>query len=343
MHTVLPKPKNIRDASASVVARQVLSNIDSNVEQIIKDRLIESSGRRGKAFKLQIQQEGAGSFVDLCQELKKLDDPEFIVQSVKIAQLLADAQTSTQYPGGFLLIIEAVNDNSGLFLYLVIKAEPHQALVSRVNQIEILNEIFLSPSQKLFKIGIIEERTPEATHMNQRFDCFLFDDQFNSDGLPAAYFYNDFLGFSIQANSELQSLRFYRITEDFITNAPDISSDGKGPVLDALKQQFTANKNQSVDPSAFGRTYFKEEKVLGRYLEAISSLPSIFVKNTTLIDSRLKTKKIDFPSKIKIAGPDAHFDDKVKIIDSQEELNNLIAKSQEYTIVVIHGHPFENE
>lgn len=342
MHTIHPKPVGIQNVRAYANYREDLFNIDPNVENIIKDRLRDAAGRRGKAFKLQIENTVENSFLGILQDLKLKDDNEFIQASKRIADLLAESQDKANYPGGFLLVIEAVQDGSNRSIYIAIKAEPHEALVSREERIERLTDIFLSPSQKLYKIGILHERTPEASEMNQRFDAYLFDDQFNTHGLPAEYFFKDFLGFSIDSNSEFQSVKFYRSTEQFVIKSTLLTSNQKSDALDALRTEFT-NTTAIINPSEFGVNVFADPVVLSEYQSLVNTLPSRFSKDTTLVDAKLKTKRIDFPAKIKITGPGDEFDNKVKIVESQDQLSDLLVNGAGYTIVLISGHPFDNE
>jgi len=135
--------------------------------------------------------------------------------------LLARAQTKQSIPGGYLIVMDCSDATSDYFACIVIKAEPHEALqLARIDgrdQLAVLDKVFLSPSQKFFKIGIIYQRSDEENvDLNHQYGTLLFDDQFRPDGQPAEYFYKDFLGFSANRNNKIQSKRFYHKTESFI-------------------------------------------------------------------------------------------------------------------------------
>jgi len=345
MHNIIAKEPN-RD-TATTEYELNLFTVDNSVVDTIKQRLIDAAGRDSKSFELEISNTSADSFYGLCNDLKNLNDTDFISRSQDIAELLAENQKRSTIPGGYLIIIDAFNSLSNLSLYIVIKAELHQALkYKRVNgqsQIELLDQVFLSPSQKLYKIGILFEKNNAVQDPNSRFGSFIFDDQFRTDGHPAEYFYKDFLGFSVDANSKIQSKRFYDKTESFIkSNIDDLPV--KQDLLRVLKTEFTLNTNAIITPSQFATSYFADVDIRDSYVsEVASELPASIVKDRALIEMRLSKKKIDFPDNINISGPDSNFDTHVSFIQSDEDLENLNPSDTTYTIVKINGKPFSNE
>ena len=179
--------------------------------------------------------------------MKSKSDPDFIQSSKDIADILADSQKRTNIPGGYIILLDALDEEKSI--YIIIKAEPHQALqrVDVQSQISLLKSVFLSPSQKLYKIGILCERLdPSGENPSDRFECWLFDDQFRAESHPAEYFYKDFLGFTIGNNAKIQSQRFYDKTEGFIIDSFD---------------DFQVKSNFSVLKQKFqGRTRFTFKK-----------------------------------------------------------------------------------
>lgn len=342
MHTIHPKPANIQNTTAYTTLYDQLFEVEENVQAIIRARLNEAAGKVGKSFKLTIEDVTANSFFAKCDLLRLKNDEEFIQASKEIAEHLAGAQTKTNYPGGFLLIIEATLAATNNTVYIVIKAEPHDALVLRQTKIERLSDIFLSPTQKFYKIGVIAERQTEGSE-NQRYDAYLFDDQFGSSGLPAEYFFKDFLGFSIDSNAELQSSRFYKLTESFTRADETMTSEQKTAVFDGLRTEFDSNLNPVLDPILFARQYFPTEEIRANFEQAVRELPGRITKSKTLIKAKINNKKLDFPDKIKISGPGNQFDANVKIVNDPEELYDLIAGDARYTIVLINGRPFDNQ
>ncbi len=306
IHTINPKQDG-QDTASAEYSNEILE-IEENVLTIIKVRLIDAAGRNSKAFELQIENSNPGSFYNLTANLNSLSNDDFINSSSRVADLLADSQRKTSIPGGYLIIMNCVENQTNLPVHIVIKAEPHEALqfsnTGGHSQVNVLQKVFLSPSQKLYKIGIIYAKTDEVMeNVNDQVGCFLYDDQFRTETHPAEYFYKDFLGFSVGENAKIQSQRFYDKTEKFIlANISDI--EAKSNLLSVLKTEFSTNENPTVNPINFANTYIPTENGLrDHYISDVcQELPFAIVKDSVLIKTRLSKRKIDFPSNINVVG-----------------------------------------
>lgn len=346
MHKVIAK--TAASESATVEYETAILGVEPNVISMIKQRLIEAAGKNSRAFELELSNISPGSFYELCFDLSQQNDSQFIARSGAMADLLAGAQNRSYMSGGYFILIEAQDPTDMSAVYVVIKADLHEALKYEAgdtqSKIQFLDKIFLSPSQKLFKLGILYEKTIDQTKTgNERFGCFLFDDQFRSDGKPAEYFYKDLLGFSIDKNHKIQSKLFYDKTESFIfSNISD--SKKRKDLIGALKSVFSVSVDGLINPTSFAESVFEPGAVRDSYKAQVArSLPSSFVKDRTLVDHALNTRNFNFPDKIKVVGPEVNFDHKVQIIDSQESMSGLDPSSSEYTILKIKGKPYSNE
>lgn len=341
--------KKLTEETATVVYENEIIRVDQNVVETIKTRLTDAAGKESRAFELEIQDDGPGYFYHHCHNIKTLDDNDFVERTKIIAELLASSQKRNSIPGGYFIFMDAFDENTNLAVYIVIKAEPHKVLLYKneagISKIELLDKVFLSPSQKLFKIAILFEKSIPLERSpiiaNTHFGCFLFDDQFRTDGHPAEYFYKDFLGFSVGNNAKIQSKRFYDKTEQFIIeNVADY--DMKNDLLNSVKLQFNIDQNSILTPSIFAGNVLPENLRDLYTSQIIPNLPSTFVKDSTLIKSQLTKKKVLFPHNIKITGPNDEFDDHVQMFDGSNA-EDLDINNPEYTIIRIKGRPFENE
>ena len=338
IHTIVAKQEG--QDSATVRPSQEISTIDESGLEIIKTRLIDAAGRHSKAFELKIENTNVDSFFDLTRNLSELDNSEFIQKTYHIADLLADSQRTTSIPGGYLLVLDCMDTQANKPVIIAIKAEPHEALQfstdSENNQITVLNRVFLSPSQKLYKIGVLFEKEEDSV-----FSGFLYDDQFRTDSHPAEYFYKDFLGFSIGENSKIQSHRFFDKTTKFIYNNVQ-NTELKFNLLLALKNEFVTSQDVTISPMIFADTFMPMANgIRDAFIQDVcSELPHSIVKSNVLIKTRLNKRKIDFPSNINIAGPEIDFDNRVEIIDNSNSISELDANNSTYTIIKILGKPF---
>lgn len=347
-HGIDPKKTGLEHAT--VLVDNQLCDISQEVFELIKDRLAKAAERETKAFQLEIEYTNQASFFGLCHDLKNQSDEEFLNRSQEIAHLLAEAQTKNTIPGGNLIFLEAV-DQRGRTAYIVIKAETIFALryeiINRQSKVRMIQDLFMSQQQKMYKFGIIYERGDEEKELykelaepNFEFGCFLFDDQFNVGSKLAEYFYKDFLGFSIDSNPKIQSKKFYVNTENFIKSNLETQSE-KEELLKVLKLEFLDHdESDKITPKDFADLYIHEPAVNSLYHNEIAQyLPDIIMKDTSLIKNNLQRKKYAFPNDIVITGPNNTFDINVKIVKSMDDLKDVDFSNRDYTIVKILGKP----
>ena len=344
MHEILRKT-NQSDAMPSCVDSLVV--LDDDVVKTLKDRLNIAFGKRTRCFEMNIANIAPNSFYDLCKDLKLQEDNVFIENSKQLAGLLAKSQNQKKIPGGYFLFIEGVNRTNQASVYIAIKADLQEALLKDkvTGVISVLKEVFLSPAQKFYKVGLMKEKLNEAQSIdpNDLFTCFLFDEQFNtSEALPATYFFKDFLGFSEDKNAKIVTKRFYDQSSSFINmNFPNMEE--RLNLLNALKVNLVDSNNQLFDPKEFGDSFIGDLDKRNQYSSTIlSQFPSSFLKNTALLDATFKHSSMFFPNKIKVSGPSTDFDTYVSIVSDEEELRHIDRLFEEYTVLLVKGKPRRN-
>lgn len=333
---------------AQIIESENLLNLDENVAYTILERLSNASEKKNKTFNLSIADTADSSFFGFAKEFSVLNDQSFLSHSVKISQKLAIAQTSARLPGGYVIVIDAEKNNSKNRVAIVIKAELHDALIFYQDSLRLLEDVFLSPSQKLFKFGVLheyDEHEKVELHVNLEYPNdswggMLYDEQFRVESKPAEYFYKDFLGFGTERNGEIQSKRFYDKTENFIKNYYEDYVEKK-EMLSKLNDTFTKEESQELSANEFSNKLIGSDELKKQYDNEVSSkMPEIIKKNPSLIRNSLVSKRINFPGNVKITGPAENIDSNVEIIDSDEDLKNISTMSSSYTIIKIAGKPF---
>ena len=163
-HRIFSKQKGDESAQVKLVNELVFA--DTNVQRTIKQRSTDALGRQSRSFVVDFEKFGKGSFFSFAHDIFDVDDNEFIKRSQSITTLLAHSQKRTNSPGGYLIILDGKTDDYRPFL-LVIKAELQEAITAGKNekthqpQMEYLEEIFLSPAEKFFKMGLLyKTQTP---------------------------------------------------------------------------------------------------------------------------------------------------------------------------------------
>lgn len=344
IHKIIAKTKD--SETASVVLKNQIINLDQDSELIIIDRLNEAT-KSSKFFNLTIENTLESSFFGYAKDLHDSSDQDFIKYSGKIAQILADSQSLASVPGGFLIVAEGKLSSSQRKVVVVIKAESQDALYFENYSLKTLNDIFLSPSRKFFKFGVLyemstaeKEQIPFDEYPNNEWAALIFDEQFRPDSSLAEYFYKDFLGFTTFYNDKLQTRRFYVEAERHIfDNILDI--DEKRDMIGLLDTEFAQTKEkEEFSPQEFVDKYIHDEELNNTIKEElVANMPSTIKKDISLIKSKLFKKSINFTSKIKISGDTDNINENMEIIQNEDDLKELSTQQDTYTIVKIKGKP----
>ncbi|MCO5251487.1 MAG: nucleoid-associated protein [Candidatus Kapabacteria bacterium] len=344
LHQIVAKNDGLEHAT--VITDENLFRFSDQVLKVIIERLAKASQKKGKSFELLISDSYSDSFFGLVNEVNEHSDERFIHASIKVAMKLAQAQTVNTIPGGYLIMIDAKDEN-GYPLPIVIKAELLSALRyeihNRESTIKYLDDIFLDPSSKKFKFALMQRRVEDEMQLdypNSQWKAFIYDEQFSVDSKPAEYFYKDFLGFSVETNSKIQSKRFYDATDDFIMKFVENSSE-KDDLIKLLKQEFTVNDETEVKPDEFANAYLHDDAIREIYMnEIVPYLPTTIEKDASLFKAKLEKKQIHFPNDILLTGPNKTFEYSVEIVNSTDKLEKLDTSSLDYTILKIKGKPY---
>jgi hypothetical protein len=343
LHQIVAKSDGMEHAT--VVPDENLFELSDEVVNVIKERLAKSASKISKAFEPEILDYHGATFFGNCETLKEKSNSSFISISVDTAMLLARSMTKNNIPGGSFIFIEAQSKSLKTW-YIAIKAEWTSALRyeihNRTSVIRLLDDIFLDSSSKNFKVGAVYEKDEsgvDTPYPNNLFGAYFYDEQFSLDSKPAEYFYKDFLGFSLDSLPKVQTMRFFNNTDNFIRTFVE-STEEKDNLIQALKQEFLINESTQVSPAEFAQLYFHEPEMKETYFnEVIPYLPEQITKDTVLIKGKLDKKKVEFPNKISITGPENTFDLSVKIINSRDELDSIVL-DDEVTIIKVKGRPY---
>lgn len=313
MHRVNQKLGN---NAATVTPSDHLLLLDDEAKQIIKERLVAAFGRQSKSFELEIEDDGANSCFNIVRSLRGASNDQFIALSLEIANLLADSQRQQRIPGGFLLVVHCMYENKPV--YVLIKAEPHEALgVSEMN-VRTIKDIILSPEQKLYKAVYYEQKkiaaADEEVLEKDNYRVVLFDSIVSSNSSIAQYFYKDFLGLTIQSNAELQTSLFYKKMDEKIwSKLEDIDALNAS---DLLRAEILNNANITVNPHEIVTTIIPLDNH-DDFMPVIDQFPQSFVKDTSLINNRLGKKSILLSDTVRITAPASFFDENVEVQEGE--------------------------
>lgn len=347
IHKILERKET--DACSQVEENNTIIHCTPKMTLMIIERLLDAMGRKGKGFYLEIGDVAPSSLFMQCNGLDRRTDNEFIATSQALATKLAGLQTKGAIPDSYLMFIEAkdMSYQRGAPVYITIKAEPHSAFQHNGTAVDVLENLFLSPSQKLYKVGILYEDDnnvvgeEEKAFPNSHFSGYVFDEQFTGSSNLAKYFYEGFLGFTLLHNGPLQSKKFYDLTSSIIMTKVPV--EDREDLLDALKTVFNADVSIWIRPNEFVENYVADSTLKAVFIaKVVSKLPASILKSSELLDFSLHKRRLNF-GEYYISGPDENFAEKVRVIKTQEELASLDLNDPNHTILVMPGKPNINK
>lgn len=273
-------------------------------------RVVEALGGSSHGIAVAIVEETPGSFFQIAASLMYADDKTFLQQSRLLPDRLAVAQANRDLAASKLLVASGKAGKGRKRFLVVIKAELQDGFSEQNNSIAHLTELFLTPSQKLFKIGFISEEVAAAP-MGGMFDsanfkAHLFDHLMNASETrdAAHYFYSQFLGAGIIASDKRLTKSFYELTKEFINSAP-VEQEKKVEMLEALRVDLRS-KSAVVHVTTFAKQHL-DSTVAAEYIKFMegNSFPKTAVdKNLDFIGAQLRKKrKIRFEHGVEITAP----------------------------------------
>jgi hypothetical protein len=294
------------------------------METFIK-RIKDALGEGSKAIPMEIVNQDPSDLPSLIDNMIDQDNDSFAVSSFDIAKKLNNVQLSRSIPGG-IIVVFCGNYGSQLKKFLgIIKAEVHSGYEKEVNEktkeisLKFVEELLLTPGTRLYKTAGFFEKNgydENSTDLNDKFAIMVSDYQIGkTDGKAAAhYFYSDFLGCGYPQTSARTTQQFYESTSSFISKL-NVTEAEKSDLFNALTTYLKVKTSSTIGASDFGEEYFDLD-TQDEYTEFVeeAGLPTTaFTKDLEHIESKLKFRKVNFRSNIKIIAPSEAFKELVTI------------------------------
>jgi hypothetical protein len=198
------------------------------------------------------------------------------------------------------------------------KAENQEALNAVGNSIQALEHIFLSPAQKMYKVGIFEQISNAIPLTKSNFQAYLFDSQFNNGTSLAEYFYKDFLGLTIEGNKQVQTKMFY----DKFNNAIDVvfknDNEQRTHCKDLLRAEMT-NHNENINPHDAITNIIPSDKRNVFIARVGNKFPNSFVKDTMLIQKKIDKRVVFLRDSVRLYAPEQLFTDEAITITTDPD------------------------
>lgn len=294
---------------------QALVQLSNSAKDMLKKRMAKALGARSHGIEVSIDDCDANGFFQKGASVLQASDADFLQVANDIAILLSKAQNNLSLKASKLVVVGgSVTAHARPFL-AVVKAELQEALSERnasaSQAIEHLKNIFMTESQRLYKIGFLQRTVANASCTNGLFDSsqhqvHLFDHLMTALETRAAahYFYSRFLGCQIATSARSRTRDFYFQTMEFI-NTSNFDENKRFDLIDALRSELKSN-SATISVAAFSSAHMdvSDRVAYSSFMTAKAFPANAVIKDTEFVKSKLRRKrKIIFTSGITVTAP----------------------------------------
>lgn len=332
IHTV-PERNEDRTSALPIYAKSVIK-LPKGSEVTFQKRITESLGKSSHGIEVAIERDGVESFFNIAASLMHVDEENFLINSQSLANKLAECQANRDLAASKLIVVSGKCGAGKKRFLVAIKAELQDGFTESDNGLAHLNQLFLTPSQKLFKMAFLSESVAvpavRGVYNKENYTAHLFDHLMTALETKSAahYFYSSFFGTSIADSDKKRTRDFFDFTREFINSAP-LNREDKLDLLDALRLDLKGN-SAIIKVEDFADQHMNEE-LADTYVEFMKdkNFPTGAVsKDTEFIKQRLKRRqKMRFGGGVEISAP-------------PDEFNNLVTIEKEVagkTTITING------
>lgn len=342
VHRMLPRTHDKQPAAPGF--SEALMMLDVQGETALETRISTALASKSHGIEMSIVENESGSFFQYAASMIPADDSIFIERSKLMAKQLAKAMAAAPTaPPGMLAIVQGRVGENDLRFLAAIKAESHDGFATKSNSgvgqfgVDYIRDIFLTQSQRFFKIGVLVELSasppdPEGFFAPAKYRAFLFDHLMTSltTKPAAAYFYRVFLGMATQENAKQLTAKFYDQTRNFI-NTASLDQEVKRDLLDALRVELKS-QNATLSTAGFAEQYFPPEiqKQYADFMKKGGFPENTVEKDVEFVKSKLRRpRKVTFINGVQVTGPADTFSDTVEFYPD--------ANGEETTVIIHSG------
>lgn len=213
-------------------------------------------------MEMAIREHGAGSVIEMGATLVDAMSGDFVLLSQTFADALATAQASRQIPGGLMVVFDGTLGHPATPFFGLMKAELHEGFIKTSDlQAQFVNDLFLSPKTKLYKIGLfVSDGVKPKPNPPEGWRALVYDSAMSARlrDNAATYFYSTFLGLDVPQDAAQQVRKFFEHTKQFIkgTNLPE---NEKVDLFNGLYAYLKLDKVNTIQTSRFAQIYMQED------------------------------------------------------------------------------------
>jgi len=293
-----------------------LTPLSAKAGEVLATRIIKAMGSNSKSMDMVIANVAAVSVGDALLS-PAVTDADFVQISRQVADLLAAAQTSRQWPGGILVILQGTVGYPGRDMVAFIKAEVQEGFRKMMDAnggitVQFLDELFLTPEAKLYKIGMFVRPAAAGAALSDWLATVYDAAMTGKDRTTAAhYFYNGFLGCEFPENAAKFTKQFHDLSRDFISKL-DLPEEEKSDLHNALVTYLKVDNSATIQVSEFADSFLPTPAVKDAFLHFMDSAgftDQPVAKDISELKAFLKFRKVEFSHNIKLTAPAENFGD----------------------------------
>ncbi|MDR2034264.1 MAG: nucleoid-associated protein [Helicobacteraceae bacterium] len=325
--------------SRTPVRSDSLITLDTEGRRLMSERLNEALALGSHCVDVTVSDNTVECSFNLIASMLNATGDDFIERSKTLADRLTSAQRQGSIKAGVAIFIqgECINDNEDPTRFItVIKAETDRGFRQNVTgdgiTLDLIDNMLMSSSQRLLKIGFFVEETKrliKEQHYPDDFSIKVYDHamQKSVSGNAATYFCVSFLGCRPAENAKRKTKEFFEMTLEIVRSWTDMDSITKVNTRSNLTAYMRSNET-IINPIEFARNYIPQSHQ-DRYIQECrdKNIAESITKDVSLIKARIKKTSIKFSSQVTIVAPPDIFSDSV----------HIDAVEQEWTMVRIRG------
>lgn len=320
--------------------------LSGTVSDVVVARISKALGHNSHGLQADFKDTSHDSTFALACVMMDCADPDFKIHAQVAAEKLTKVQLSKAFHSAKLISMNGTVGAIGRPFVAFIKADLEQALSETSNQgqlvLDVLNDIFMTESQRLYKIGFFLRTAAGTGKKNGKYapehhSVHVYDHLMTgTESRKAAfYFYSEFLGSNVAASDR-------RLTQDFFEKSlrffdeKGFSQSKRIALGEALRTELRSN-NQTLSVTNFAQTHIQSAKDQGDYVTYMqkSGFPAhAITKDVDYVKNRLRRRqKVCFDSDVVISTP----------ADSVNDLLGFKDNGDGTTTVTVQGRVTSNE
>lgn len=294
-----------------------LLQLDGRGLEAFTSRVHSAFKSDAQCMDMTIASHGAGSIADLGSKIVTATDRQFVQQSRAFADQLNQHQHSRSIPGGLVVVFDGTVGNPSTQFFAVMKAEMHEGFLRGANlSVEFVESLFLSPKNKLYKIGFFKANNSPAQALPEGWSAVLYDKQLSARDREGAagYFHGSFLGLEIPESSAHQTRKFFEKTRHFIGKS-DLAEEDKVDLYNSLYAYLKVDQSPTVQVGAFADRFMNDD--LGEsyrdFMRSEKFPARAIAKDLSEVSGSLRVRKFRFSQSIVLSGPPEAISNRVTI------------------------------